>query len=303
MPLLTFMTRHLHAIVGKDVDKPGAHTAVLVCDDTTDVWAYATRSRHPPASERNDLMASILDVPLPPEEHAHRLAAVAMTAWRHRHNKLTGAGGAVSSTARFGRSPQRITDTQHTQDSNSNEACKSSARLSAVRPSAWNASDNDDWWDSDPDDNDGPLLIECDEGRLLVYPMRLPRKAGRDECRRNQRLLRPPPSQHGSRRPSFAHSNGSLSGETGASKSILNQISTSVVPDDHGERACSTEEDTDRDSLRSDSVVRNDIPVSLLLVLNAQSTTWHTLLRQARTFAEMGGAHAPAQPLSRQVVS
>lgn len=283
------MTSQLRAIVGDEADGPGAHTAVLVCDDSTDVWAYATRSRRGTQAD----LKGVTDVSFTPEEYAHKLAAVAMTAWRHRRAKPARTGGVTGAAARNGRSPHRFSDTSSPPDNtSSSEAPKSSARGSTY-PTTLTVSDNDDRWDPDPNDSDGPMLIECDDGRLLLYPMPS-RKSGRDDRRRGNRLLRPPPSQHGSRHPSFAQSNRSLSGEATPTKFVLNQLRSSVTTDDHGETVCSTEDDTDRDSLRSDSINKNDSSSPFLLVLNADTTTWNTLLQQARAFAEVGSATSPA---------
>ncbi|SHO77425.1 Uncharacterized protein MSYG_1765 [Malassezia sympodialis ATCC 42132] len=286
MQHLYHITNQLGAIVGDDADRPGAHTAVLVCDHSTDVWAYATRSRHQPSVHRIDAMAAATGECLTPEEYAYRLAAVAMTAWRHRRAKLARTGGATGTAARYGRSPHRFADTHSLQDNTSlSEAIRTSARASSTRQATLTASDNDDRSDIDSDDSEGPMLVECDDGRLLIYPMPS-RKVGRDDLRRPQRLRLLPPSQQASRRSSFARRSRSLSGDAAPAKSTLTQL-RSTAADDHGDTAWSTEDETDRDSLRSDSATKIDSLSPLLLVLNADTTAWYTLLQQARTFAEL----------------
>ena len=209
-----------------------------------------------------------------------------MTAWRHRRAKLARTGGATGTAARYGRSPHRFADTHSLQDNTSlSEAIRTSARASSTRQATLTASDNDDRSDIDSDDSEGPMLVECDDGRLLIYPMPS-RKVGRDDLRRPQRLRLLPPSQQASRRSSFARRSRSLSGDAAPAKSTLTQL-CSTAADDHGDTAWSTEDETDRDSLRSDSATKIDSLSPLLLVLNADTTAWYTLLQQARTFAEL----------------
>ncbi|WFD27153.1 hypothetical protein MNAN1_002149 [Malassezia nana] len=225
-----------------------------------------------------------------PEEYARRLSAVAMTAWRDRRMKLARPAG----SSRAHGLPPRTSDTLSIHEL----GCSIDAqkRSSAGRHDTLASSDNEErsqpMVNADMDDSDGPMLIECDYGMLLVYPVHLPRKSGPDERRRIRRLLRPPPSQQGSRRPSFAHSSCSLSGETSSAKSVLQNLRSATSTDEPGDAVCSTEDDTDLESLRSEHALKTNTS-SLILVLNADASSISTLWQQARAFAECSRTGSP----------
>lgn len=296
MKPLCFMACQLQTLVGDETNRPGAHTAVLVCEDSTEVWAYATRTCHGAGARRIGLMSPAPDTACAPEEYARRLAAVAMTAWRDRRTKLARPAG--SSLAHG--LPVRRSDTLSIYEPGcSIEAQK--RRSSAGRHDTLTSSDYEERsqpaGDVDIDDSDGPMLIECDYGMLLIYPVHLPCKSVPDERRRIRRQLRPPPSQQGSRRPSFAHSSCSQSGETSSAKNVLQTLRSVASTDEQGDAVCSTEDDTDLDSLRSEHALKMNT-LSLLLVLNADSSSSSTLLQQARAFAECNRTGSP--PLAPQ---
>ncbi|WFD29934.1 hypothetical protein MSPP1_000948 [Malassezia sp. CBS 17886] len=304
MLVLSAIARSLEAIIDSDPEHSGAgaHTALLAFYQTADLYAYATAAQGPRLnlSRRVGLMAPITSAPPLGEEHARLVAAIAVAAWRDEAMRSSPASARTNPGSRAG-SPELH---RHAPARRAGVAACHNRSLSVETPRMKHAAGHprapgpdkglpssivsmrtgvhNPLFDTLSRENEqmaAPLLLQCNLGRLLVLPIRLPGVA-EPQVRRGVRASRnKTPLRDRSRRTSLTGSLRSGSGDvSGASARPARRRMHGLVDGD-GTEAYSTEDDmvsgadTDWESGRSPLGAARDArrgqDTVVLFVLNA----------------------------------
>ncbi|KAL4401254.1 hypothetical protein ACI68E_002585 [Malassezia pachydermatis] len=293
---LSNIVDQLHALIGDDVDVGGAHTALLVNKQSSDIYAYASKDALP--VQLNDQHGLMNDLPVSltsPEDYARRLAAVATASWREQH---THANDKLRSSRRRLTSPERnLTRRLDAMVARDMGLHRNGATWQRGMGTG-GTSDLEECAISSPEGDAGdadlgpPVLVVCEYGRIVVASVRIPSLHGQEK----QRLRRGPSSRvsrQGSRHQSFTNnSNSSVPVEVSA---LRQSVSRHALSEDAMDQEFSTEEETDMDSMRSEGAnwKRDAVHDTPLLVLCAPQTeedssvSWQTLLSQANIYAEI----------------
>ncbi|WFD44394.1 hypothetical protein MPSI1_003062 [Malassezia psittaci] len=304
----------LDAIVHSNEQQGGADCAVLSMYQTAEMYAYATREPSlEPSTSKSSFMAIPTEHPLMVgEERACIYSAIAVSAWREHVAKAgrqtplarMSMRGKMGSSPELRSHPQRRFPSVQRQDNMS-----ASDTLTRPDSSGSNGQLSDN---AEPnleselgkDTETTPLLLECEYGRLFIMPVLVSNLASSADLglkKRSQRssLAR----QDRSRRPSHA---GSSDAAPNRPSPVFLRLTGGITDDATTDAGFSTEEElpsgaeTDKDSVRSGSVLRNGDPGTVMLLslhtpLLSDSNSpydvdtkqvWHTLQCQALSFAE-----------------
>ncbi|WFD00107.1 hypothetical protein MYAM1_002853 [Malassezia yamatoensis] len=304
----------LNAIVQSNQQQGGADCAVLSMYQTAEMYAYATREPSlEPSPSKSSFMAIPTEHPLMVgEERACMYSAIAVSAWRDHVAK----SGRQTPLARMGmrakmgsspelrsQPPRRFPSVQRTETMSASDTLTGPDSSGSHGPMSDSTEPNLDS-ESGKDTETTPLLLECEHGRLFIMPVLVSNLASSADFgmkRRSQRssLAR----QDRSRRPSHA---GSSDAAPNRPSPAFLRLTGGITDDATTDAGFSTEEelpsgaDTDKDSVRSGSVLRNGDPGTVMLLsLHTPllsdphspydldtNQVWHTLQCQAVSFAE-----------------
>ena len=336
---IALISTQLHALVGDDIHEHGAHTALILCDRSGELYGYACK-----ASEGTEpwphagLMAPPAHAPPSAEERARMLAAIAITAWRKNAKQVrrattmpvperpvpASASAAITASVRNSRTQRRLSTSRPRDASSHSSHSARERRPSSERPGLPRASMRRALRDmegavsedqsvsgaeteSESCDTNTPMFVECEHGRLLIVRIHAHAITEQHErCRQTRLSRRPLRSRMRSRHPSFANStsSGPGVGDVSATHHAVANLRAQTFAEESLDMGFSTEDETDVDSASGPDGLKGDLLAqSLLLVLHAPSTGASSAtwdtLVRQAVVFADANAHAPSRPFAR----